>query len=311
MNHMRSPFVGAVVAAVVAAVALAACTPGSGAGTPAPSSPPDRSPSPSPAAPGIVHPTGASDVVIRIERMGGFVAPGWVLTALPDVSVYGDGLVVTQGVQVAIYPAPALPAIVQSRVSEAGLQRILEDARSAGLLGPDRRFENPGITDVPWTVFTVAADGATHTTSAYALREGEDSPSVPADERVARGELTAFSAKLQDLSWLGADVVATSAPYEYANLRVFVMPAQPDQTAEIQPSFADWPLAGDLASFGAPLTGYGSAQRCGIVSGADLASLRGALQAANALTFWKSGGATYQLGLRPLLPDEQGCPPGR
>jgi hypothetical protein len=48
--------------------------------------------------------------------------------------------------------------------------------------------------------------------------------------------------------------------------------------------------------------------RCGVVSGGELATLLPALQAANQLTYWRSDGVTYQLTLRPLLPDESGCP---
>jgi hypothetical protein len=297
---------------VAAAIVAAACTPGTGAGTPPPSASLDGSPSPPATTTGIVHPTGPGSLVVRIEHAGGFVAPGWILTQLPVISIYGDGLVVTQGVQIAIYPAPALPAIVQSRVSEAGLQQILQAARSAGLLGPDRHLDNPGIADAPTTVFTVTADGATHTTAAYALREGEDSPKVPADERVARDELAAFAARLQDLrGWLGAEVTDPDAAFDFGGLRVFAAPAEPDPNAEVEPSFADWPLTEPLDTFGTQLTGYGAVQRCGVVSGADLATLRKRLDNANALTFWRGGGSTYQLQLRPLLPDEFGCPADR
>src|SRR5918996_978902 len=80
--------------------------------------PPGDSPG---AGDGIEHETGAGDLLIRIAYEGGFVPVDWNLTNLPVFSLYGDGTLIRPGAQIAIYPAPALPAISSRTVDEAGV----------------------------------------------------------------------------------------------------------------------------------------------------------------------------------------------
>jgi hypothetical protein len=53
-------------------------------------------------------------VVLRIEQSGGFVAVQYNLTRMPMLTLYGDGLYLTPGPQIEIYPGPALPALASS-----------------------------------------------------------------------------------------------------------------------------------------------------------------------------------------------------
>ncbi len=282
-------------------ILVSACA--SGAGT---ASPGEASPTPT----GIAHPTGADELIVRIQLDGGFVAPGYLLTRLPIVSIFGDGRVIVEGPQIMIFPGPALPNLQAFRVSEAGLQRILETARTAGLFGPDRHIDFPGIADAATTTFIVVADGARHEISAYALAEAIDSSGIPAADKAARDALLAFEQQLGDLrSWLGADVLSADEAYTFTSLRILATPAEPGPEGDVPPTFVDWPLA-PLAGIGQPLVGRGEGARCAVVSGDDLATLRPILEKANQLTFWASEGRTYQIGLRPLLPDESGCPTG-
>jgi hypothetical protein len=71
----------------------------------------------------------------------------------------------------------------------------------------------------------------------------------------------------------------------------------------------DWPLSTPLATFGQPGTGDGVMEsfRCGVVTGADLDTLRPLLAQATQITGWRSGSAIYTLILQPMLPDEAGC----
>jgi hypothetical protein len=75
----------------------------------------------------------------------------------------------------------------------------------------------------------------------------------------------------------------------------------------------EWPLATPISSF-APLPGQTSGAlvglTCGVVTGDDAAALAAAAEGANSLTPWVSEGEEWFLWLRPLLPDEAGCPPG-
>jgi hypothetical protein len=54
----------------------------------------------------ISHPTGAEDLVLRVETSGGFVPMEYNVTRLPSWSLYGDGRIVTED-QIEIYPQPA------------------------------------------------------------------------------------------------------------------------------------------------------------------------------------------------------------
>lgn len=295
---------------IATAVLATACSAGGTippSATPAGGTPPGATPSAEP----IMHPTGANELILRQELGGGFVPYEWVLSHLPTVSIYGDGRVVTEGPRIEIYPGPALPNLRVVRISEAGLQRILAAAAEAGILGNDAHYDYPGIADAPTTIFTVDAGGATSRVSAYALGIGEDASMIPPADAAARAELADFAAKLGDLAgWLGADVVSGEESYRFESIRVYAQAAEPTSPdGGIEPTVVDWPLAVPLATFGEPFRpGAEPAMRCGVVAGDDLATLRPALEAANQLTFWRSGGQTWSLVLRPLLPDESGCP---
>ncbi len=297
-------------------ISLAACSSTGGfppTGSPGPTPTPGGGPpTPTPFVEAIMHPTGANDLVLREEVSGGLVPPGFILSELPVVSIYGDGRVITQGPQIEIYPGPALPNLRVQRVSEAGLQRILAAAAEAGLMGDDVMYLYPVIADAPTTTFWVNAGGAKHRTSAYALGIGDDPSVVSPEDAAARAKMQAFAEKLGDLAgWLGPDVVSADAPYTFEAIRIYSQEAEPTSPDQgLAPTVADWPLSTPLSSFGEPFRdGIEPSMRCGVVTGDDLATLRPALEAANQLTFWRSEGRTYQLILRPLLPDESGCPP--
>jgi hypothetical protein len=248
----------------------------------------------------IEHPTGASDLVLRVEDTGGFVPYELTLTRMPSWSLFGDGGLITQGAQPEIYPGPALPSLLVTRISEEAIQAILRAARDAGLMNGDASYDYPCITDVTTTVFTVDAGRATSVVSAYAL--GADG-SCQGVDREARAELSAFQAELGDLrSWLPEGSVGADEPYSPQAVRVYVTDYTPDPDLPQQP--IDWPLSTPLASFGERNDGT---RGCGVVSGADLGTLMPDLQRANQLTPWRSEGQDYRLLLRPLLPDEHGC----
>ncbi len=292
-------------------LSLAACT---GAGSLPPTGTPGgstASPAASPSIGTIAHPTGADELVLRVEVGGGLVAPGWILSEMPTISIYGDGRVITRGPQIEIYPGPALPNLLVSRVSEDGLQRILAAASEAGIVGRDASYPYPLIADAPTTTFVVDAGGTTSTVSAYALGLGEDTSVLSPEDAAARADLADFAARLGDLpGWLGRDGASAEAPYDFDAIRIYAQQATPAaQDPEPSPTIADWPLATPLAAFGEPFRATTEpAMRCGVVEGDDLATIRPALESANQLTYWRSGGETWSLILRPLLPDEAGCP---
>ena len=192
----------AAVAVVTATVALAAC----GDSTSGESGPPRA-------------PTGADEVVVRVVTEGGFTAETRRPAHLPQLSVFGGGRVVVTGPTALQYPGPALPNVQEFRVTRAGLARILETARAAGLLDdavPD--YGDPGVTDQATTTVTVRADGITRRVDVYALGfRGRVSGVTPEQsEQRDRGSSSSSSwpatpAPSATTSWPGASGV-TSRP---------------------------------------------------------------------------------------------------
>ena len=262
----------------------------------------------SPGGGGISYPTGADQVVLRIESGGGFVAMEYSLTTLPMISLFGDGLIITPGAQIEIYPGPALPALTQERLSADAIQQLLQAAIDAGL-DTDRSYTDMGsvgIADAPTTTFTLVVDGQTHTTNVYALGElGPKPDAMSADEYQARKDLLAFETKAGDLSWLPEGSASDQGTYQPSALRVFSSDYRPDDSMTEPP--IEWPLSPGLATFGDPLDNGPAGMRCGSVAADAAAMLFPLVEQANQLTPWTSDGARYGLLFRPLLPDESGC----
>ena len=250
------------------------------------------------------HPRGADELVLRFELRGGFVAPGFLVTQLPLFSLFGDGSVVTQGLQIAIYPAPVLPSLQVTRLTEDGVQAVLRAAQAAGLTDGEHQWQNVLVMDAPTTVVTANAGGRTSVTSVYALGIDAAQPEMSQAERDARERILAFETALGNLrGWLPpAMIQGDDRPFEIKRLQLVIQPADdiaaadgtPTGTPEVpsvQLGKAPWPLSTPLSAWGAPYTLLNS--RCGVIEGADLAPVLAALANANELTRWESDGHLY------------------
>jgi len=286
--------------------------------TPSPSSSPSDTPpaSPSPtSSPGTAGcgvatwPTGRTDLVLRVMVAGGLVPPDVDLGRVPMVTVYGDGRVISEGPQIAIYPAPLLPNLQLQVLNVDGMRRLLGAAAAAGLLVPDSSYPALGIADAPTTFFTLVADGCTHHVNAAALFESDLTTGMDGQTIEARAKLLAFLNSLTDLPTLvGAANVTDRGPYEGPSYRIISRVELAATGASGSPApVVVWPLATPLARFGEPLGSRIGNTRCGIATAADAATLKPLFEAANAETRWSSAGKTYSLLARPLLPDESGC----
>jgi hypothetical protein len=246
--------------------------------------------------PAIAHPSGATDVVLRVTVDGGFVPVQTSLATLPTFTLYGDGRVVVPGAQIQTSPAPALVALAIRRLSERQVQTLLRRATQSGLLarGPIDYGDMGaiGVSDMPTTTVELHAAGRTLERAAYALAVTPNGGRLSGAQARARLLLARFIAALP------ARPGSSYTPRGYA---VFVAPAQLANGVA-----RSWPLRSDLATAGAPVSS-GLGYRCVTVGGRDADRLRAALQRANAQSQWSSGGHRYTLIPRPLLPDERGC----
>lgn len=256
---------------------------------------------------GIDHSTAPDDVLVRIEFEGGFTPIEWTYTNIPSFALFGDGTLVLPGAQIEIYPAPALPAISARRVSEPGIQAILEEILDALATIPadvnDLGFMY--AADVPTTVITVSAGGVDRTIRAYGLAELTERPEgMPEEEYRARVRLQELVTKLGTLeTWLPEGSLGPESAYEASGARLFVGKYR---KVDLPQDPSPWPLEGALATFGETTDDLGLF-RCGVVEGSDWTTVHQAASRANQLTPWTEAGKRFSILFRPLLPDENGC----
>lgn len=323
MKLTTRPTVLPAVAAILILTAVA-CTPGGGStgSTATPTQPPSGTPTAAPTAADtgpISYATGPADLVLQATAGGGLI-PEWMrLTEMPNVSIYGDGRVV-ELVEAGGESDPLLPVLTEARLTPDGMALVLQAAREAGLMGPDRRYNLEGVYDL-WSVwFTTNADGQSHRISAYALGFEDEAKLAPPDEMEARRKLDAFYGRVIDLrSWLPAGTIGADAPFQPAGTRVYVSrlvdwstagggatpaPVTPKPGQDVR----EWPLDSPPDLFGVPISEKDPTWRCAVIDASGVKAL--GLETATRATRWQADGQMYQVVARPLLPDESGCPAG-
>ena len=252
-------------------------------------------------------PTGASDVVLRIDSCCGFTSAEYQLGLVPTVSIYGDGHTIVSGPVTEQYPPHALPNLLTGHVDRAMVLALLDRARTAGLF-ETLDFGQPGIKDMPTTTLTMN-DGTEHEQRVYALDVGESGTGLGSgnglsnDQAAARARVVRFVRAVTDAATNGA-----TEPYPATQVALYVQPATPaggsDDTGVV-PGRAVWPL-GDLAGFGSPASG--GSYRCGVLADTDATTALAAASQATSITRWESSGLEDTIVWRPLLPDEHACP---
>jgi hypothetical protein len=244
--------------------------------------------------------TDPNALVLRVERLGGFMAPDQQLGRLPVVSVYGDGRVITQGPQIARYPGPALPNLLVQQVDPATVDGLVAKASAAGVKnGAD--LGQPNVADAPTTRITVATADGTRSLDAVALSEAQpNDPKLTTGQRDARAKLAAFVQEVTDLPV--ANGMPEAQPYQPAAVAALARPyTKPQNGLPQQPAAVAWP---GPALPGTPLT---AGAGCVTATGSAAQKVLAAAKAANAITPWTSAGRQWTVIFRPLLPDESGC----
>lgn len=239
-----------------------------------------------------------ADMVIELS-IGGGLAPAAVRVSdsLPRVWIGGDGRYLRQTPDGS--PNPALPTLEERRISEDAVGGLIDQARAAGLLADNPDYGKPLITDAMVTRVVIVAGGTRHEVLVSAL--GYPNASLSDAAVAARAKVSAFIDVLQHPERIAG--VSAPIPYPPAQVAVFVL-GSADATGDKAP--ATWPL-GDLGSAGAPSDWPAGAARCLVVSGGEVTSVARAAAGKDRFTPWRAGDGLWDIGLRPLLPDEQSC----
>ncbi len=305
----RLPRPTLLVAVAVALFAVACSIPSAPVGSPRVSGPPAPSSSAVPPSDSPAPSAAAAAILLKVTSEGGFINPTANLAALPIVAVYGDGRILTPGPVDAIAPGPLVIPVQVRNVGPAGATSILAAIRTAGLDKP--ATGGPGIPgDSGTNIFAVTIDGQTTETRLSENGPGVGGPGAPGGGSADPGKAAAFDLlnRLLDPAetWGAAGAAPTTlAPAGY---RIYVAPGAPPTDASTAQAPVAWPLALPLDQFGTPaVPDRGIAGlRQGVVKGADATTLGPILARATSATAFTSGGKSYTLWVRALLPDELG-----
>jgi hypothetical protein len=237
------------------------------------------------------HPTGADDVVLRIGYEGGFVPREVAFQSLPALLVTGDGRVITQGPQIAIFPGPLVPNVLERSITDAGIQELLALADEYGLFEEADYAGLEGIVaDAADTVVEINANGESIVHRAYAL--GMDNPGGDSE---ARQRLAAFVAAATNIQAAVADdQLGDEQPFVADQYRLNAYEAGDASGYDVQPTILDWPADAsvDLAA----------ASQCVLVPADELGPL---FEEANQLTWFVDDGVTYAVAVAPHLPGDE------
>lgn len=287
--------------ALVLTTLLAACSVGPGA-SPSPTNPPGPTPAPTPTPSptfgpdDIAHPTGATEIILRMEQGGGFVPFGFLFTQAPSFTLYGDGTVIFKPIDNRAGDPFGGQAMLPWRVghmTEADIQALLQFALGPGRLANAREnYDNPMVADAGSTFFNLNAGGVEKVVTIYALGL-DDGP-----DRADRAGFSQLAEVLNDFQNQGVDLGEVVA-YEPELYKVLLMEGFGEPVGQVRDwpwddlTVADWPDAEEPDGRVAFLDADHIAQLIEVPNGGHFG-------------IWVTtpDGTNVQFGIRPLLPDE-------
>jgi len=247
----------------------------------------------------IDHPTGATDVVLRLEQGGGFVPVEFLVTAAPTFTLYGDGTVIFRPNE----PPPPLPDGVArdvpfrtARLSEDQVQALLEFALDEGGLALAKsRYEEANVADASTTTFIVRAGGLDKRVDVYALGEAPNGA-----DGVARQALGRLADRLREFDQGGTVEMSNYKPERYRAV-LWEAGSVPDARPRAWP----WPELVP-ADFTAAAGGGGRGFPRRVMTPVDAGRLEIPLFEGGLQAVFLTGpdGKVYEFGLRSLLLDE-------
>ena len=256
--------------------------------------------SPAPSGAALVHPTGATNLILRYEQGGGFVAPGFLATEGPTFSLYGDGTAIFRNPSDAgpVPDSSASPLIRGvpyqiAHLSEAQVQAVLAFALDPGGLREAADHHDRPIADAPTTVFTIDAGGVHKAVSINGL--GIDVASGP--DAAIRAKLTALATTLTGYGSQISDEQPWS-PDRYRGILTDETYGSPIPWPWPTISSTDFVKGAGQNAPPFPIRTMTPAE----VARLGITGVEGGLQGVSLKA--PSGGKIYSFRLRPLLPDE-------
>ncbi len=248
----------------------------------------------------IAHPTGAEDVIVRVGSVGGLPLPAGMPEGPADFTLYGDGTAITRGDEGGS-SVPALTTLIESKLTEEGIQAVLHAAEGPCLLARSARLDIPGAFDIPSAAFEMNAGGGSHQT--YVVGLGANLPGEPnLDGEGQRAALLSFADSVSHLeTWLPPGAFGEPHRYRVEAVSVYATRAKAVTGAPTM----TWPLSPPVSALVQTSEPYGDL--CGTVTGAATDRLVAVASSTTNSTVWRSGGKTYFLRFRPVLPGETPC----
>ncbi|MGZ8800938.1 MAG: hypothetical protein ACXWXF_13345 [Aeromicrobium sp.] len=269
------------------------------AGTLSPTASPTKSSSPTFNSDQIAHPTGATDIVLRMEQGGGFVPFEWMVTQAPQFTLYGDGTVVFRPIEdpQRVGFEQGLPRYLIGKMTEEGIQALLLYALDTGRLANAKdSYDNPMIADAGTTVFNLNAGGEEKVVSIYALFEMPDLNVPDAVDRTGFSQLQTLLMNFEQE--VDAGTVSDVELYEPELYRVVMLEGMGEPTGEP----IAWPWD-DLTPDDFPAGDEPGGTK--ILDAGHVADLV-EVPSGGQMGVWVEApdGSLVQFAIRPLLPDE-------
>lgn len=233
--------------------------------------------------------------VLTVTSEGGFVAPGFRVTAMPRYVVGADRTLYYQGPVPEIFPGPLLPNVQVVELNDKTWKDIFDVVAELGLADYEQKLDDQGadqIADAGTDVITYHDANGDHRLAIYALGIAGGSTS---QDRLLATDLMQI---LDDAAFNGQ-----SQPFSPTTLQV----AAGDAGMDVEPGMAtvqDWPLDVGYAD----MTGWIAGWRCVEVGGPKVPELMDTFGGANQATLWDTGSEQVNLRVVPLMPGQAACP---
>ncbi|HQV58522.1 MAG TPA: hypothetical protein PKV27_10950, partial [Ilumatobacteraceae bacterium] len=231
-------------------------------------------------------------------RVGGMITAEAAFATPSLLVVTADGHVYAPGPTTKDDPGALVAPIEVRALSAAGVAKLLDAAKRAGLLGkPPKYTPHQLVPDAPSTRLIVSDSNGTYVHDAVGL--GIDEVTSGADA-ADRARLKAFVDSLVDLdAVVGTGALGPITTYQPDKYRIAALPTSPATGTTWV-----WPAATGISLADTDLRNDSTSNLCGVVS-AD--SLKTVIPDAKQNDLFVDEGQTYRVGIRPAIPSDRPC----